>query len=100
MAIDGINISLEEVSATANSISSKNGQLTDTLNEISQHMAALAATWQSDSSDTIRAKMNGMKPIFENYREIIDSYVRFLNDTVSSYTATENQIKNNASSFN
>ncbi|MBE6759613.1 MAG: WXG100 family type VII secretion target [Ruminococcaceae bacterium] len=99
MAIEGINISLDEVSATASSISTKNGQLTEKLDEISQKMAALSSTWQSEGAEVIRSKMEGMKPTFENYRQIIDSYVKFLNDTVSNYTATETQIKNSASSF-
>lgn len=99
MPIEGISISLEEVSSTASSIAARNTQLTDKLGEISQRMAGLSSTWQSESAEVIRAKMEGMKPVFENYREIIDSYVKFLNETVSSYTAVETQIKNNASSF-
>lgn len=99
MAIDGIMISLEEVSSTASSISSLNVQLMEKLTSISAAMAALSSTWQSEAAETIRGKMEGMKPIFENYRDVIDSYVKFLNQTVEAYTATETNIKSSASSF-
>lgn len=97
--IDGINISLEEVSATANKISQVNIQLTETLGEVSTAINNLESTWQSEAGTTIRSKINGMRPIFENYKDVIDSYVQFLNQTVQAYTETENAINANANAF-
>lgn len=97
--IDGISIGLSEVSATANKISQINIQLTETLGKVSTTINNLESTWQSEAGTTIRSKMNGLRPIFENYKDVIDSYVNFLNQTVQTYTETENTINANASAF-
>ena len=96
---EGLMISFEDVSAAAGTIAGTNEQLTDRLNQISIVMANLSATWQSEAAETIRGKMESMKPKFENYREIIDSYVKFLNKTVSTYTEAETAINAAASAF-
>ncbi|PKM57237.1 MAG: WXG100 family type VII secretion target, partial [Firmicutes bacterium HGW-Firmicutes-3] len=40
-----------------------------------------------------------LAPKFNNYREIIESYARFLDTTVASYRETETMINNNANAF-
>lgn len=97
--MDGIKITLNEVSATAGTIRSLNQQLTAKLEEIKAQMDGLASTWQSDASDTIRSKFSGLQPRFEEYREVVENYARFLDSTVQAYETAESNINNNASMF-
>ena len=99
MAVEGIKISLGEVSATAGTIRTLNTSLNDKLLSIQKQMNDLAATWQSPAGETIREKFNILVPVFENYKQTIEAYAKFLDNTVSSYEATETQIQNNASAF-
>ncbi|MCA1030227.1 pore-forming ESAT-6 family protein [Bacillus timonensis] len=99
MAAEGINISLPEVSKTAQSIKAINEDLSARLEEIRKEMNNLAQSWQSDSSNTIREKFNSLSPRFEEYKNIVNSYAVFLDQTVEIYNQTETQINNNASQF-
>jgi WXG100 family type VII secretion target len=99
MAVDGIQISFAEVSATAGTIRSLNNSLSSELDTIRKEINDLSATWISDSSETIRGKINGMVPKFENYKQIVDSYAKFLDNVVTNYNQTEASINNNASAF-
>ena len=97
MAIEGISISLEQVLETARNIKSLNTQIVTRLNEIKRN--SLESSWQSESSTTIRANFNKLEAKFENYKNIIDSYGTFLENTVEAYSTTESSINNNASAF-
>lgn len=99
MAIEGISISLEQVLETARNIKSLNTQIVTRLNEIKREMNSLESSWQSESSTTIRANFNKLEAKFENYKNIIDSYRTFLENTVEAYSTTESSINNNASAF-
>ena len=99
MSIEGINISLGEVSKTAGTIRTINQALTARLEEIKKEMNALSSTWQSDASNTIRNNFNALAPKFEEYRNVIESYAKFLDVTVTNYNTAETTINNNASSF-
>lgn len=100
MAIEGIKISLNEVAQTANTIRNLNTSLDARLNEIKNEMNGLAASWQSDASNTIRERFNALSSKFVEYKEIIDSYAKFLDNTVTNYDTTETAINSNASAFN
>lgn len=97
--MEGIQITLAEVTRTAGEVRRQNAQLEQQLQEMRRIMNDLSATWQSPAAETIRARFNGMVPIFENYRDIIESYAKFLDTTVASYEATENNINQSAASF-
>lgn len=99
MAIEGINISLGEVSKTAGTIRTLNTSLGTKLQDIKKQMNDLAQTWQSDASNTVINKFNSMAPKFDNYRDIVDSYAKFLDSAVTNYEAVEAQINSNASAF-
>jgi WXG100 family type VII secretion target len=99
MAVEGIKISLGEVSKTAGTIRTLNNGLNARLEEIKKEMNNLASTWQSDASNTIRNNFNALAPKFEQYKEIVDSYAKFLDVTVTNYDAAESAINNNASAF-
>ncbi|MBM7618443.1 pore-forming ESAT-6 family protein [Bacillus haimaensis] len=99
MSVDGIKISLGEVSKTAGQIRTLNAQLAAKLEEIKKEMNGLSQTWNSDASNTIRTNFNALAPRFEEYRTVVDAYSKFLDSTVTNYNSAETQINNNASAF-
>jgi WXG100 family type VII secretion target len=99
MAVEGIKISLAEVTGTANHLRNLNTSLDGELQGIKKAMNSLTQTWQSDASTTIQEKFNSLAPRFQDYKTVIDSYVKFLEETVKSYESTESSINSSASSF-
>lgn len=99
MATDGINISLNEVSATAGTIRNLNTTLSQDLANIKTEINNLSNDWQSDASTTIQSKINGMQAHFDEYQKVIESYAKFLDDTVEEFRTTETAVNSNASSF-
>ncbi len=97
--MEAIMISLAEVSRTSSQMRKSNSELLQELLEMKRIMNALATNWQSPAAETIRSRFNGMMPIFENYRNIIENYAKFLDQTVAGYEATEQTIQQSAASF-
>ena len=93
-----IKITFEEVRTKTKQIRNYNATLTDNLNSIKQTINNLESQWTSDTSDTIRAKITGMQPKFDTYKEVIESYAKFLDNTVAQYEGTESTLNSNASS--
>ena len=96
---DGIKISTQVLSDTAKVIRNINNGLTDKLTEINKTMADLGDTWQSKSSTEIRETLNALKPRFEKFRDIVDTYAAHLDSTASSYESTESAAKTYADAF-
>jgi len=69
------------------------------LADINKSMNDLEATWKSDAASDIRAAMNAMKPRFEEYKNVVESYAKFLVNTAQSYESTESAIQTNAQAF-
>lgn len=99
MSVEGIKISLGEVAKTAGTIRTINQNLSTRLEDIKKEMNNLANTWQSDASNTVRENFNALAPRFEEYKNVVDSYAKFLDATVANYDATETAINSNASAF-
>ena len=99
MAVEGIKITMGEVTKTAGTIRSLNNSLGSKLDDIRKAMDALQSTWQSDASETIRNKFRNLAPRFGEYKDVIESYAKFLDETVKSYQSTESSINTSASSF-
>ena len=93
-----IKITFEEVKAKATQLRGYNETLTETLITIKNAINSLEAQWSSDTSDTIRAKITAMQPKFDSYKEVIESYAKFLDNTAAQYEATETTLNTNASS--
>lgn len=93
-----IKITFEEVRSKTQKIRNHNEKLTDTLLQIKSAINALEAEWTSDTSDTIRSKISGMQPKFDTYKEVIESYAKFLDNTVVRYEGTEGTLRSNAAS--
>lgn len=96
---DGIQISTQVLMDTAEKVRTINGTLDSKLAEINKNMNDLEATWKSDAATDIRAAMNALKPRFEEYKNVVESYAKFLVSTAQSYESTESAIQNNASAF-
>lgn len=94
-----IKISLAEVSNCASAIRNYNQLMYDSLLSMKQQMNSLNGSWISDSGETIRSRFNTFAQRFESQKEIIDSYAKFLDLTVSSYDSLEGSIDANAANF-
>lgn len=94
-----IMISMPEVSNTAASIRNHNTKLDETLNYVSRIMNELNNAWESDGQQTLISRFAHFSEKFINEYEVIESYARFLDDTVSSYDSLESTIVANASNF-
>ena len=96
---DSIKISTQVLEETAQKVRNCNTAMDGKLSDINKNMNDLEATWKSDAASDIRAAMNALKPKFEQYKNVIESYAKFLVNTAQSYEATEGAIQSNASAF-
>lgn len=95
----GIQVTTQVLTETAGKIRTINGNMDSKLTDINNKMNALESTWQSSAATDIRAAMNAMKPRFEEYKNVVESYAKFLDTTAASYETTEAAAQNNASQF-
>ena len=96
---EGINISLAEVTAAATTLRATNTSLDEKLRAIKSLMDKTQEHWQSDAGNTIRERFNALLPRFDQYRDVIEAYAKFLDTTVVNYDATETSVNSAASSF-
>ena len=78
---DGIQISTQVLLDTAEKVRTINTTLDSKLADINKNMNDLEATWKSDAASDIRAAMNALKPRFEEYKNVVESYAKFLVNT-------------------
>lgn len=97
--MENLKISLPEVSQTAAQIRNCNHQLDDTLNYVNKLMCDLNSVWLSDGEETLLSRFQKFSQRFLDEYETIESYARFLDETVSSYDTLESTIVANASNF-
>lgn len=96
---DSIKISTQVLIDTAGKVRTINANLDDKLSEINQKMNALKSSWKSESGESIREAMNALKPNFEQYKSVVESYAKFLEETAQQYETTETVITTNANQF-
>jgi WXG100 family type VII secretion target len=96
---DGIQISTQVLLDTADKVRTINATLDQKLADINKNMNDLEATWKSDAATDIRAAMNALKPRFEEYKNVVESYAKFLVNTAQSYENTESSVQTAASAF-
>ncbi len=96
---DGIQISTQVLLDTADKVRTINTTLDQKLADINKNMNDLEATWKSDAATDIRAAMNALKPRFEEYKNVVESYAKFLVNTAQAYESTESSVQANASAF-
>lgn len=96
---DSIQVTTQVLVDTASTVRSLNTTLDDKLKEINKNMNDLEATWKSDAATDIRAAMNALNPRFEEYKNVVESYAKFLVNTAQNYDTTETTVQNNAGQF-
>ena len=62
-------------------------------------MNQLSAYWQSPASEKLRSRFHAMMPVFDSYKTIVESYAKFLDQTVTTYQAMESSLNASAESF-
>ncbi len=98
--MDNIRITLPEVSETASQIRNYNSNLDEILSFVSKTMNELNSIWESDCQEMLLSRFQRFATRFIDESEVIESYARFLDSTVSDYDSLESTIVANASSFN
>lgn len=96
---DTIKVSTQVLVDTAKKVRDCNTRMDQKLTDCNKQMNDLEATWKSDAASDIRAAMNALKPRFEEYKTVVESYAKFLDMTAQSYETTETTIQNNAGAF-
>ena len=94
-----IQISLNEVSDASVRIKQLNELMYDALSEMKREMDQLNGSWISEAGQQIIARFHLFASRFGKHKSVIDSYVNFLQLTVSSYDSLESTITSNASSI-
>lgn len=83
----------------ATTITNENNHLLDDLHEIQRLINSLAGDYESNAAVTIREKITGMEPKFQQYYDVVDNYAKFLRNTANQYKATETTNDLNAQQF-
>ena len=96
---DEIKVSTQVLLDTAEKVRTINTTMDGKLADINKTKNDLESTWRSDAATDIRAAMNALKPRFEEYKTVVESYAKFLVNTAQSYDVTETSIQNNAGAF-
>lgn len=96
---DSIRVSTQVLTDTAAKVRNINTNLDTKLADINKAMNDLEDTWKSDAASDIRAAMNALKPKFEEYKAVVESYAKFLVNTAQNYETTEGVVQSNANAF-
>lgn len=83
----------------ADKINEKNVQMRRTLDDIQTKINSLKGDWESNSAETIRQKITNMSSRFENYQQVVNSYVKFIRNAAAQSRNLEGTINSNASQF-
>ena len=83
----------------AQQIDAKNKQMTQTLTEIQKKINGLAGGYESNEAVTIREKITGMTPRFESYKQVVDSYVKFIQNAAEQAKNLSSTLNANANQF-
>ena len=94
-----LNITLSELSDCASQIRNYNATLDDILSSVSKAMHEINSIWQSDGEEVLLNRFDRFATRFIDESEVIESYAKFLDSTVSDYDSLESTIVANASSF-
>ena len=97
--MDELKISLAEVTECATKIRDFNQMMYEQLSLMKKDMNDTSVSWISDAGEAIRSRFNQFATRFDTQKEIIDSYAKFLDQTVDHYNTLETTIHSNASSM-
>lgn len=94
--MDTITITLEDLTASAGEIKNINANMQNTVEEMNGVIKEVAEYWQSEASTTFNAKFTSFMRVFDDCKQAIDNYAKFLDDTVATYEAADAAINNAA----
>ncbi len=83
----------------AGKIDDHNNKLLDKLHEIQNLIKSLEGDYESDAAVTIRNKIQGMEPRFEDYYKVVENYATFLRNEYLKKHGGEIKLVSNANQF-
>lgn len=84
----------------ATQIDQKNTDLRNKLDEIQKKINSLAGDYESDAAVTIRQKITGMTPRFQNYQDVVSNYTKLIRNAAAQTGNTVKSVDANAQQFN
>lgn len=97
--MDGIDITLSEVVASAQEIRRANGDLNGVVKELQTQMRQLRGAWKSDAGNVISERFEALNRSFADYDRVVEDYAKFLDRTATNYEITEGHLNKGASQF-
>jgi len=94
-----INITLSEVSQSAQNLRSINSKIYDSLSYAQRLMIGLNDLWTSETATTLQIRFEKFASIFLEEKEILENYASFLDQIVSNYDSIESAMNANAGTF-
>ena len=96
-----ITLSTDQVREIASALNALNLKLRDTLNESQAEINALGRNWTGEAYEATKAAFDSFaQKYFQQYQDLIDNYVRFLNTNVAdAYDTVENSATQLADAF-
>mgnify|MGYP001005251733 CR=1 FL=1 len=92
------NITYERVIESGNELSKSAANLKDILAEVEQRMQRVntSDTWKSDSAERLYVKFKALSTKFEAFYTAVETYSKFLHNTVNTYQQAEQAISKEA----
>lgn len=96
-----IYIDPQALRETAQYVRDRNARLETTLDEVRAKIVRLCdGAWQSAAGEEIQRKITAFgNNHFRPYKDVVESYAKFLVDTAEGYTETEKTLQSSASAF-
>lgn len=93
-----INIDTGAIRSTASNIATQNNRLEETLLSCQQTVRSLSGSWTGVAAETtVTAFDSFAAKYFSQYKELLDQYVKFLNNVAGEgYEETEQQVTRKA----
>ena len=80
-----MKIDTQRLVGAAGYIRGKNNSLNDILVNFSKKVEDLQSTWESEAGTHTQDAIKSLKPRFEDYRKVLNSYADYLEKTAESY---------------
>lgn len=91
-----MKISFQQLTDTAGKIRSINTKLKELLQSFSTSVTDLQNTWESDAGEHTKTAIDNLKPRFDDYYNVLESYAQHLDDTADSFKTNEGTLSKNA----
>ena len=99
MADDKIFIDYGKMNDWSQKINKSNEKMDETLKTIQKTIKALEGDYESNAAVTIREKIAGMSPRFEQYHSVVKNFATLLHNIGEQYRGGEGVVKGNAERF-